>query len=465
MKNTQNKSRTLIPFIMLLLLVCRLAPLAAQQQPVLVDRIVAVIGGQMVKESEVENNLQQMRGAGVPMDENTRGRVLEELLYQKLLVSQAYRDSLQVSDGEVDQEIDRRMRYYLTQFGSQEAFEQFYGKSLEAFKLELNGKVRELLLAQKMNAKVVGEVSISPVEVKAYYNSLPKDSIPFINAEIEVGQVVAKPKINPQIKEYTRSELERLRQRVIKGEIDFCAACRSYSEDPGSVNNCCTYEGIRRGMFVPEFEAVAFRLKDGEISEVFETEYGYHFIKLIKRSGDELEVAHILRVPPVTNEDLRGAKTRLDSVWNLIAVDTVDFCEAAGKFSDDTETKFNCGLLLNPQTGNSRIETSLLGQIDPTPGFALSLNDMKVGEVSKPVLMASRDGRQAYRLVLLKSRTDAHVANLTQDYQRIQEDATVAKQQKIVTEWVERKLNSTYVHIADDYKTTAFQYPWLKKNK
>lgn len=462
MKHTQNKTRRFLPLITVMLLVFRFTP-ALAQQPILVDRIVAVVGGQMVKESEVENNLQQMRGAGVPMDENSRGRVLEELMYQKLLVSQAYRDSLKVTDGEVEQEIDRRMRYYLTQFGSQEEFEKFYGKSLEAFKLELHGKVRELLLAQKMNNNVVGEVTISPMEVKAYYAGLPKDSIPFINAELEVGQIVAKPKVNPIIKDYTRDELERLRQRVIKGEIDFCSACRSYSEDPGSVNNCCTYEGIRRGMFVPEFEAVAFRLKDGEISEVFETEYGFHFIKLIKRRGEELDVAHILRVPPVTNDDLRGAKMKLDSVWNLIAIDTVDFCEAAGKYSDDADTKYNCGLMLNPQTGNSRIEASLLGQIDPTPGFALSLNEMKVGEISKPVLMATRDGRQAYRLVWLKSRTDAHVANLQQDYQRMQEDATIAKQQKIVTAWVERKLESTYVHIADDYKNTKFEYPWLKK--
>ncbi|TND10054.1 MAG: parvulin-like peptidyl-prolyl isomerase [Bacteroidetes bacterium] len=443
------------------------AAFAVQAQPggQVVDRIVAVVGGQMVKYSELQNNLMQLKNSGAPTNENSLTEVLEELMLQKLLVSQAYRDSLKVGDGEVDQEIDRRMRYYLQQFGTTEAFEQFYGKSVEAFKLELREKIRELLLAQRMQAKVIGDITVSPSEVKAYFNGIPKDSLPFINAEIEVGHIVAKPKVNTELKEYTKKNLEDLRGRIMRNEIDFCAACRSYSEDPGSIDNCCTYKNVRRGMFVPEFEAVAFRLKEGEISEIVETEYGYHIIKLIARKGDEIDVAHILRVPPITAEDLRVSKTRLDSILHLIEIDTVDFCEAAAKYSDEEDSRYNCGLILNPQTGTSRIETSMLGQIDPTQGFPLFLDEMKTGAISKPVLMTTRDGRQAYRLVWLKSRIEPHIANLIQDYQRMQDDAQIDKQRKTLDTWVNRKLETTYVHIADDFKNSKFEHGWLKYAK
>jgi len=453
---TNPLRRAWLPFAFGLLLFC--APAGAQT----VDRVVAVVGGQMVKQSEIESNLLQMSSSGMEITADVRAKVLEELLFQKLLVSQAYRDSVQVSENEVDEEMDRRMRYYLGQFGSEAEFEKFYGKSVEGYKLELRDKVRQLVLARKMNGKIVGDVSISPAEVKTYFNGIPKDSLPFINAEVEIGHVVAKPKVNAELKEYTRQQLDDIRKRVMKDTSIFCSMCRSYSEDPGSISNCCTYDGVRRGMFVPEFEAIAFRLQPGEISEVFETDFGFHFVQLIEKRGDEIKVRHILRVPPVTAEDLRDARVRLDSVRHLIDIDTLDFCEAAAKHSDDAETKYNCGLMLSPQTGTSRIEADLLGQIDPTPGFALSLNEMKVGDISQPVLMAGRDGRQAYRLIWLKARTEAHVANLEQDYQRIQDEALMEKQREVVSEWIGRKLQTTYVRIADDYKNSKFEYPWMK---
>lgn len=433
--------------------------------PVVVDRIVAVVGGQMVKQSEVENNIQQMKASGQPVDNDSRGHVLEELMYQKLLVSQAYRDSIKVTDNEVDEEMDKRMRYYLSQFGSVDEFEKYYGKSVEAYKLELKDKVKQLVLARKMNAKIIGDITVSPSEVKGYFNRIPKDSLPFINAELEVGQIVAKPAVTQELKDYRKTQLEEIRTRILKGTLDFCAAARAYSEDPGSKDNCGIYDGVRRGMFVPEFEAIAFKLKEGETSEVFETDFGYHFVQLLERRGDELKLRHILMVPPITEDALKASRQKLDSVLRLIQIDTLTFCTAAAKYSDDADTKYNCGLMINPQTGTSRIEADVLGQIDPTPGFALSLNDMKVGEITKPVLMVGRDGKQAYRLVWLKMRTEAHVANLNQDYQRIQDEALTDKQHKVVTEWIGRKLETTYIHIADDYKNCKFEYPWLVNMK
>lgn len=451
--------RNILPVLLLLLPFV----VKAQPKPGVVDRVVAVVGSGMIKESEVENALLQYQHIDSTLGDHSRGAVLEELMLEKMMVSQAKRDSIKVTDAEVDQEIDRRMRFYLQQFGSEKDFEAFYGKSVEAFKIELNDKVRDQLLAQKMKQKVTGDIQVSPSEVLQYFNAIPLDSLPYINAEIEAGQVVIKPTVNPELKEYTKQQLIKLRGRIMKGEIDFCTAAASYSQDPGSANNCGKYEHVTRGMFVPEFDAVMFRMKEGEISDVVETPFGYHIIELLARRGEEVDIRHILMMPPVTPADMNKAKDKLDSIANLIAIDSMTFCQAAAKFSQDDDTKYNCGLLMNPATGSTHIETADLSQVDPNPNFLLLINDMKVGEVSKPVPMQTRDAHQAYRIVYLKGRTTPHVASLKEDYQRIQDAALQTKQNKALHDWVMKRMPSTYVRINDDYLKYSYTYPWIKK--
>ncbi|MCA6364488.1 MAG: peptidylprolyl isomerase [Bacteroidetes bacterium] len=449
-------------FFFLLFLLLSTGSLFAQDNGARIDRVVAVVGDQIVKESEVENVLLQYAREGVTITDSVRSSVLEQLLFQKLLVSQALHDSLTVSESEIQQEMDLRMRYYLQSFGSVEAFEKFYGKTVDAFKFELHDKVRDLLLAKRMQQQITQNVTVSPVDVKDYFSSQPQDSLPFISSTVEVGQIVVSPPVNPEILEYTRLETENIRNKVIKGEIDFCAAAALYSQDPGSAQKCGTYENIRRGSFVPEFEALMFTLKEGETSPVFKTDFGFHFLQVISRKGDEVTVRHILRVIPTLPEDLRNCKVRLDSIMRFVRLDSLTFCEAAARFSTDDESKYSCGLILNPITGNSRIDVELLGQLDPDPNFPITVNQMKVGAFSAPMLTLTRQSKEAYRVLWLKSRSEPHRANLKDDYQMIQDLTLQKKQDEALNKWVDKKLATTYIRISPDYRNTSFRFSWLK---
>ncbi|GAB4135792.1 MAG: peptidylprolyl isomerase [Bacteroidia bacterium] len=437
----------------------------AQDKGKTVDRVVAVVGNQIVKESDIENAYtQNYQESGIPFSDSLRGVILDELLFRKLLIAQAKKDSLSVSESEINGELDRRMRYYIMQFGSQKKFEEFYGKTVDAFKFELHDEVEELLLAQKMQGTIVSGAAISPVEVKTYYNH-NIDSMPFINSEVEVGQIVMKPTVNSELKEYAKAELEGIRQRVITGKMDFCAAAATYSKDPGSKFNCGQYDNVRRGTFVPEFDAVCFSLKEGEISDVFETEYGFHFVQLTSRKGEEVTIRHILYEIPIAPDDLKKAKVRLDSVMLKVRQDSLKFCEAAAKFSSDDDSKYACGLLINPLTGTTKIDVELLGQIDMNPEFPIMVNQMKPGAYSAAHQMVTKDGKAAYRVLWLKSRSEPHKANLKDDYQMIQDMALEEKQNKMVDAWVRKKLEVTYIKISDDYKHYQFRFPWLQYNQ
>ncbi len=435
--------------------------LVQAQSGMVVDKIIGVVGTQIVKESEVQNAYEQFKTAGIPITDSVTGVVYDQLMFKKLLVSQAIHDSLDATEAEITGETDRRMRYFLTQFKSDKDFEAFYGKTVESFKFELHDQVKELLLAQKMQSAITSDITVSPSEVKAFYNRQKQDSLPYINAEVELGQIVIVPPVNPELKEYTRQSLEDIRQRVLKGTLKFCDAVNIYTEDPGSKANCGGYDDVRRGTFVPEFDAVCYSLKEGETSEVFETDYGFHFVQLLSRKGELISIRHILRTVPASPEDLRACKVRLDSIQGLIRKDSMNFCKAAAKFSMDDDTKYNCGLFMNPETGITRIDVDLLGQLDPDPQFPLMVTQMKVGAMSAPQPCMTRDGKPGYRIVLLRSRTEPHRANLKDDYQLIQDMALQEKQNAAVDEWVKKRLATTYVRVDESYKKYNFNYPWL----
>ncbi len=425
-----------------------------------IDRVVAVVGGNIILESEIEAQYNQYLGMGYKACQQTRCTILEDVMYQKLLLAQAAHDSLKVTESQVDQEIERKLQYYIKQFGSVEKFEAYNGKSVESFKNDIREKQREYLLSQQMQGKITGDLTVSPKEVFAYFSALPADSVPLINSEIEIGQIVRRPPPNNELKIYARQRIEEVRKKVVGGEMDFCAAAAAYSDDPGSKMTCGFYKSIQRGQFVPEFEAVAFHLKPNEFSDVFETEYGFHFVQLVERRGDEIDVRHILVAVQSAPTDLLKAKGTLDSVKRILQTDTLKFCEAAAKYSDDKDTKNACGLLVNPQTGTTLFEMDLLSQIDPSILF--TLDNMKPGEISDPVLMQTRDAKQAYRILYLKKRTLPHKANLREDFPKIEEAALAQKQQKVIKEWVNRKLKTTYASIAEDYMSCKFENNWAQ---
>ncbi|MCW3071601.1 MAG: parvulin-like peptidyl-prolyl isomerase [Bacteroidetes bacterium] len=423
-----------------------------------IDKIVAVVGTNPILKSELEAQYQQMLAQQEPVNENTRCKLLEDLLFQKLLLAQAQKDSLEVTEAQVEQELDRRMRYYLGQFGSEEKFHDFYGKSSEDYKAELKDNVRDLLLAQQMQGKITNDISVTPNEIRAYYNSIPKDSIPLISAEVEVGQIVKKPGIKPEAKKESKEFIERLRQRVLKGE-SFATLAALYSKDPGSASKGGLYPSVQRGQFVPEWDAWAFRLKPGEVSEVFETVYGYFFIQLVERRGEEVEARSLLYFADIDPTDLLAAKMALDTIYTKLNADTVTFAEAAARYSDDDETKHNGGLIVNPFTGSTLFAMDEIGQYDQNVAFAI--DKIKIGEFTKPTPYMTQEGKQAYRILYLKKRTEPHIANLVDDYQKIQGAALNKKQEEAIQAWIKKKLSDNFVRIADDYKSCTFSNKWI----
>ncbi|HXU27438.1 MAG TPA: peptidylprolyl isomerase [Bacteroidia bacterium] len=425
-----------------------------------IDKTIAVIGKYIVLRSELERELKGMATNGIKITDSLRCSMLDELMYQKLLLAQADKDSVRVKDEQVDAELDRRMNYYLGQFGSEEKFEAFYGKNVKQYKEEMRDDIHNILVAQQMQQKVVGDIKVSPADVRTYYSSIPSDSLPLINTEVEICQLVKKPVVSDEAKKAAREKLEGYRQRVLNGE-SMSVIAALYTEDPGSVKTGGRYDGIARGQFVPEFEAVAFRLKPGDVSEIFESAFGYHFLQLIARRGELVDVRHILVTAKVTTQDIMDAKIALDTIYQHIQDGKIDFCKACAKFSDDKDTKNNCGAMQNQGAGSTKFEIEELGQIDQSMVFML--DKMKPGEISKPLINQGQQGqdtKQSFRIIYLKTRSEPHKANLKDDYQRMQGLAQMHKQKSVVNAWVNKKLRSIYVRIDDDYKNCSFTHNW-----
>lgn len=425
-----------------------------------IDKTIGVVGKYIILRSDLERELKGVRAENIVITDSVRCAVYEELLYQKLLLAQAEKDSVTVKDEQVDNELDRRMGYYLQQFGSEEKFEAFYGKTVSQYKEELREDIHDILVAQQMQSKIAGDVKVSPAEIRTFFNSLPEDSLPNVNTEVEIGQLVKKPEVSEEAKKAAREKLEGYRQRVLNGE-SMSVLATLYSEDPGSVanNKGGLYEGIARGMFVPEFEAVAFRLKPGEVSEIFQSAYGYHFIQLKARRGEVVDARHLLITAKVNAADELLAKQKLDSIYEEIQNGKISFCEAAQKFSDDKETKNNCGAMVNNQQGSTRFEIDELGQIDQNLVFML--DKMRVGEISKPIIVTTQDGKKnGYRIVYLKNRTEPHKINLKDDYQRLQNMAQADKQRRLIDTWINKKLKNIYVRIDPEFTKCKFTHGW-----
>lgn len=432
--------------------------LFAQEQGKIIDQVLAVVGGHIILESDIEAQYMQYR-----MQEEVTGssttvkcEMLESMLYQKLLLNQAELDSVEVTEAQVEATLDQRLRYYIGLLGSPEKFEEFYQKTIEEFKDELREQVKELLLVESVQEVITGEVKITPTEVKAFFKKIPEDSIPFVNSEVELAQIVKLPPINREETEKVKNKLQELRYRVLNGE-NFATLAILYSEDPGSAKNGGELGLFGRGEMYPAFEAAAFSLEAGTVSEIIETEAGFHILQLIERRGEYINVRHILLRPKVSPFDLARAKVQLDSIANLIAEKKYTFDEAIIKFSDDP-SKNNGGLLINPMTKTSLFE---MDQLDPKVSFVIS--KLEVGEISAPVQFQTEDTKDAYRILYLKKRTEPHQANLKQDYDRIQESALANKKQEVINDWIEDKASQTYVRINDSYKDCNFINQWANK--
>lgn len=452
----KNGNTTILNFLVFFLLLIPFNSIYSQEE--VIDQIIAVVGKNIILESELEGQYVQYRmQQGIQGSETSvKCQILEDLLFQKLLLNQAQIDSLEVTDNEVEQNMNHRLRYFVGQFGSEEKLEEFYNKSIIEIKEEMRDLVREQMMVERARQQIIENISITPSDVKNYYKTMPEDSIPYINSEVEIGQIVRIPPVSVEEKLKIKKKLQDLRERILTGE-KFEAMAILYSEDPGSAKKGGEIGLSKRGELFPEFEAVAFNLDKGEVSEVVETKAGFHIIQLIERRGEYVNVKHILlRIKP-SPYDLVEAKQYLDSIAEFIENDSLTFEEAAMKFSDDP-SKTNGGLIINPMTGNTKFEAD---QLDPQLFFVIDKLD--VGDISKPVLFETEEGKQAYRLLYLKSRTKPHQANLKDDYNALQEWALEKKKADVVDEWIRSKLVDTYVKIDDKYKDCNFYHNWINK--
>ncbi len=441
--------------LLLVFLFTNIAFAVAQPQGVVIDQVAAVVGGKIVLKSDIEAQYQQFIQQGNYGDSLLRCKILDQLMLNKLLLHQSQIDSIEVTEDQVSQKIDQNMAYYISQIGSAEKLEAYYGKSIPELKEEFKPMIKDQLLIQQMQQKVTKNVTTSPMDVRQFYESIPKDSLPLINAEVEYSQIVKEVNISAAEKKEAYDRLEGIRNRILQGE-DFGTLAVLYSQDIESAKQNGELGFVNRGDLVPEFEAAAFRLKNSSIvSEIVETKYGYHIIQLIERRGDKINVRHILVKPITVPEDLTGPQLLMDSIASIVRGDKLSFANAAERYSDDTDSKLNGGIVANPATGAVRFEAD---QVDPTISF--QLDKLNVNEISNPMLFTTREGKQGYRILKLNNRTKPHKMNLIDDYQRLQEIALSQKQAKAVEDWKNRKKQVTYIRVADEFKGCSEVKDW-----
>ncbi len=425
----------------------------AQPKQVVADKIIAVIGDKIILKSEIENNLLDMQRQGVDLPPNAECLLLEQSMGVKALVLQAEKDSLPVTDEEVEADIDNRIRYYIQAYGGKTELEKVAGKTIYQLREDMKTGFRDQKLAMAMRNKVVENVRITPKEVKEYFNTIPVDSLAYYESELEIGQIVIFPKASRDAEEYAMEQLKEYRERIIAGK-DFKQMAALYSEDPGSKDKGGEYE-INRSQkdFDATFMAKAFALKEGQISTPFKSNFGYHIIQMVNRAGDDALVRHILKVPQVTSIELEETELKLDSVRAKLIAGTIDFGTAVNTYSNDETSKFTAGMLQGPN-GNFLTIDQLDKEMIPV------FQNLQVGQYSKPVPYTNEQGKKGIRVVYLKSKTAPHRENLQDDYSRIADRALEAKKENALEEWFAKKIKTYHIRIDSQYSDCESLKMW-----
>ena len=424
-----------------------------------IDKVAAVVGNNIILLSDLNQQYTQYLYQGNKPDPTVKCYVLQQLLTQKLLKQQADIDSVMVEDSQVDDEVNKRMRYSMQKAGGQERLEQFLNKSVLQYKDEIRPSVKDELISNKMQGKITENINVTPLDVEKYFKSLG-DSLPEFNTEVEVGEIVLKPKLSKLEKERFHDKIEALRLRI-KGGEDFAVLAKTYSEDPGSAADGGDLGFFDRSTMAKEFTAWAFKLKAGEMSPVFETEFGYHILQVIERRGEQVHARHILISPKTTPESIARLKLHADSIYNNITSKKLTFATAANIYSDNKESKYNGGLMLNAENVQARSTFIPIDKIEPS--VFLVIDTMKVGGISKPNLMTGADGKEAYKILYLKSKIPPHKANLAQDFPKIRDAAQSDKVNRTLSEWFEKRRENTYIKIDEEFNTCDQLKIWTKK--
>ncbi|HLS95888.1 peptidylprolyl isomerase [Sphingobacterium sp. FBM7-1] len=424
----------------------------------LVDRIVATVGSSIILQSDVEMQYAQYLAQGEKPNEEMKCFVLQQLLTQKLLSQQAAIDSIEVSEAEVDDNLNRRMQMMVRQAGGKERLEEFLNRSLLQYKEEMRSNVAEQLKAERMRHTIVSTINVTPAEVKHYFQSLNQDSLPYFDTEVEIGEVMIKPELTKEEKEQFKNKAEGYRQQVLNGS-DFGTVARLYSED-GSAPYGGELGFATRDHYVKEFSAMAFKLKEGEISPVFETQFGFHFLQVLQRRGEEVNVRHILIKKKATSASLQRAKAKIDSIYDKVSAGKLAFHTAASLYSDANETKYAGGMITNPEDNSPLIPINRLDKETFT-----AIDPLEVGQYSKSFISADQTGEQVYKFIYLKSRIAPHKANLEQDFAKIQEAASQDKVNRELSEWFEQRKKNTFIDINEDFLRCDVLKPWMDENQ
>ncbi len=422
-----------------------------------IDKIIAIIGNNIVLYSDLEKQFLQFNSQGYDIDSSFKCQIFEDLIFEKILIHKATLDSIIVEEKEVENAMDRRLDMLIEQIGSKKKLEEFYGKSTLKIKDEMRELMKNQLLAQRMQEKIITDVKITPSQVQHFFNSFHSDSIPLIDSEIEIAQIVIQPKPNKKSIVEAKEKLIQIKERIEKGS-SFSTMAILYSEDPGSAKNGGVYTGVKRGQFVKDFEAIAFTLQKNEISNPFETKFGWHIVELLEKKGQEIDLRHILIAPKINETQINESKNILDSIKSSIEDGLLSFEKAVEEYSEDKDTKFNKGLILNPNTSNSKFE---INQLDKSLYY--SIEYLKIGELSNPLPFMNNDGKNAFRIIMLKSKSEPHKANLTDDYQKIQEIALQNKQNELLKTWVEKTIKNTFININSEYLNCDFSTNWTNQ--
>jgi peptidyl-prolyl cis-trans isomerase SurA len=443
-------------------LVVLIAKIGIAQKGIVGDRIIAIIGDKIILESDIKNRLDDMKRSGAEIPANAQCLMLETMLSSKALSQQAIKDSLPVSDEEIETSLDLKVRQFAAQFGSIEALEQVAGKTVFQLKEDSRESIREQKLAEEMQKEIMRGVKITPTEVKAYFEKISKDSLSFYEAQVEVGQIVIIPKAQRDIIQFLKDDLNEYKKSVLSGAKKFEILAKTYSEDPGTKNDGGLFTFKRTESNVDaDFKAASLKLKNaGDITPIIKSSFGYHIIQLVSKKGDDITVRHILRIPEVTDDEYTKTMEKLDTVRSNLIANTMKWGEAVARFSEDDYSKYTGGMIINPEDGSTFITIDKF----PDKDLVLMLKKLKLGQFSAPSFFTDQRGKKGVRIVYLKTQLPAHQENIRDDYSKIANRATEEKKGDVMEAWINKKLPTYYLQVDNDFKDCGNIQRWVAES-
>ncbi|HZL08904.1 MAG TPA: peptidylprolyl isomerase [Prolixibacteraceae bacterium] len=427
-------------------------------QDKIVDQIVAVVGKNIILKSDIESMFQQQQAQGITTEGDMKCEILENFLVEKLLLAEAEMDTtITVSDSQLNQQLDQRIQYFVSHLGSEKEVEAYFKKPIVQLKADLEEVIKNQQMTQQMQNKILDKVTVTPAQVRYHFKNLPEDEIPQIDAQLEYAQITVLPLVSLEEEDRIKSALREFKRRIESGESSFAALAVIYSED-GAASNGGELDYMGRGNLDPAYAAAAFNLKGDKISNVVKSDFGYHIIQVMDRKGEQIKTRHIIMKPKVTPEAMERAFSQIDSIADFIRKGTFRFEEAAVRWSYDKNSRNNGGMVINPETGDTKWR---LSELDPD--VSKIVTTMNINEISKPFKTLDDKQRPVYKIVKLIKNTPAHKANLREDYVELSNIYMGFKKEKALDQWIRDKQSGTYVHVDDTYLNCNFKYQgWMK---